>query len=480
MSRARSHKAFFLFFFLVSAGAWLAPPAFAQTNHWREFRLQGDQMIIKLSKSLSPQAVDSFIRQYKLYDLGLRSLILEQQADSLLKAGWSQANGPDALFYLFTKKLGKSADIKKAVGQIVYSRVPTPENWRRIGGNRIVYGTNHFLEKSFPIRGDTVLFFLAGFAEAKEVLLAGNFTNWQHSAFPMKKNGDVWTAAVKLEPGQYFYKFIVDGSWMTDPQNRLRENDGFGNINSVFFVPNKTFVLPGYPDAMNVYLAGSFNNWAGGDLALQKTGKAWSLDIYLQPGTYHYHFLVDGRVVEPEEKKQGKETARTISFGKSTTFTLQGFPAASHVYLAGEFNEWREQEISMKKVEGGWEVPYVLGPGNYQYKFIVDGKWLLDPGNPNKVNDGKGNVNSFLVVEPNYTFRLKGFPRAKQVNLAGSFNNWSPKGLAMQKVNDEWIFPVFLGRGKHLYKFIVDGRWIKDPMNPLWEDDNENSVLWIE
>jgi hypothetical protein len=134
----------------------------------------------------------------------------------------------------------------------------------------------------------------------------------------------------------------------------------------------------------------------------------------------------------------------------------------------------------MKRTDDGWKIPYVLGPGNYQYKFIVDGNWITDPSNPNIVSDGKGNLNSYMVVAPNYTFRLKGFTGAKKVHLAGDFNNWSREGLVMTKVGDEWIANVYLGRGKHLYKFIVDGKWIRDPHNPLWEDGIENSVLWIE
>jgi hypothetical protein len=479
MTSRRNHRALLLFLLCFVAGSWLSS-AQAQTMSWKEFRLQGDLMIIKLSKTLSRQALDSFVQQYRLNNLGLHSLVFYRKDDSLVKAGWISSATADSPFYLFTKKLGKSINLKRPADPIVYSRVPTPENWRKIGGNRIVYGVNRFKNEGFPIKGDTVFFSLPGFQQASEVRLAGSFTNWQHSAFSMTKTGEGWMAAVRLEPGQYFYKFIIDGKWITDPENRLRENDGYGNINSVFFVPNKTITLSGYPDAHEVYLTGSFNNWAASDLPMQNKKGIWSLDLFLQPGTYHYHFIVDGRIVEPNERKQGKQTSSTIALGKPTTFFLPGFAGANRVYLAGEFNEWKEDEIALKKVEGGWEVPYVLGPGNYQYKFIIDGKWLLDPANPNVMNDGKGNENSYLVVEPNYTFRLKGYANAKQVNLAGEFNNWSPNGLAMKRVNNEWVCSVYLGRGKHLYKFVVDGHWIKDPKNPLWEDGDENSVLWIE
>jgi hypothetical protein len=52
----------------------------------------------------------------------------------------------------------------------------------------------------------------------------------------------------------------------------------------------------------------------------------------------------------------------------------------------------------------------------------------------------------------------------------------------MKKQGDEWILPLHLANGKHRYKFIVDGKWILDPANKLWEQNDEgtgNSILWI-
>ena len=53
----------------------------------------------------------------------------------------------------------------------------------------------------------------------------------------------------------------------------------------------------------------------------------------------------------------------------------------------------------------------------------------------------------------------------------------------MKKENGKWIFPIFLKPGKYTYKFIVDGTWILDPENKLFEQNEyntNNSVLWIE
>lgn len=91
--------------------------------------------------------------------------------------------------------------------------------------------------------------------------------------------------------------------------------------------------------------------------------------------------------------------------------------------------------------------------------------------------------NAYFIIQPNYTFRLKGFNNAKNVFLAGDFNDWSPDTFLMKREGDEWVFTVHLSPGKHVYKFVVDGKWILDPGNKLWEQnehDTGNSVLWIE
>jgi 1,4-alpha-glucan branching enzyme len=72
---------------------------------------------------------------------------------------------------------------------------------------------------------------------------------------------------------------------------------------------------------------------------------------------------------------------------------------------------------------------------------------------------------------------------AKEVYLAGDFNDWTSNALKLTRLGDAWVFNVHLSVGKHLYKFIVDGHWIRDPDNPLWEGrglNSENSVLWME
>jgi|SRR5579883_180386 1,4-alpha-glucan branching enzyme len=56
-------------------------------------------------------------------------------------------------------------------------------------------------------------------------------------------------------------------------------------------------------------------------------------------------------------------------------------PDAQQVFLAGTFNEWDPSRATMSKGEGGiWRVTLRLPIGSYEYKFVVDGKWVCEPG----------------------------------------------------------------------------------------------------
>lgn len=79
-------------------------------------------------------------------------------------------------------------------------------------------------------------FKLSGHANATEVYLAGTFNDWDTSSIPMEKIGDDWQICMDLAGGKHHYKFIVDGTWITDPDNDIREYDSHGNLNSVIMI----------------------------------------------------------------------------------------------------------------------------------------------------------------------------------------------------------------------------------------------------
>jgi hypothetical protein len=105
---------------------------------------------------------------------------------------------------------------------------------------------NRFRDKvSFREKDSMVQFFLRNNSRASRVILSGSFNNWSEDGLTMKRTDSGWMASVKLAPGKWWYKFIVDGNWIVDNDNLLRENDGEGNINSVYFKTNALFTLNG-------------------------------------------------------------------------------------------------------------------------------------------------------------------------------------------------------------------------------------------
>lgn len=59
-------------------------------------------------------------------------------------------------------------------------------------------------------------------------------------------------------------------------------------------------------------------------------------------------------------------------------------------------------------------------------------------------------------------------PAARQVSLAGDFNDWNPTLMPMNKAADGmWHLTVTLQPGRHEYRFFADGVWQDDPIAQL-------------
>ena len=67
------------------------------------------------------------------------------------------------------------------------------------------------------------------------------------------------------------------------------------------------------------------------------------------------------------------------------------------------------------------------------------------------------------------------------VKVAGSWNNWRPRNLIYNELDDTWQLTLNLGPGSYQYKYIVDGEWIHDPSRKCREDDmgNINNVITV-
>jgi chromosome partitioning protein len=68
---------------------------------------------------------------------------------------------------------------------------------------------------------------------AEHVLLAGDFNDWTLDGSEMDPIGGVWTKVIKLPPGRYRYRYVVDGQWQHDPSNAAVEPNPYGGHDSI-------------------------------------------------------------------------------------------------------------------------------------------------------------------------------------------------------------------------------------------------------
>jgi glycosidase len=78
----------------------------------------------------------------------------------------------------------------------------------------------------------------------------------------------------------------------------------------------------------------------------------------------------------------------------------------SSVSARGEFNGWTAGRPEFKKVDGMWKGQLMLNPGSYQYLIVADGEDMLDPANPDKIDNNMGAFNSVLSVSEGLDERL--------------------------------------------------------------------------
>ncbi len=336
--------------------------------------------------------------------------------------------------------------------------------------------------------------FTAPFPKDKVVYLAGQFNNWNPTAWPMTWDDEkgVWIYKFELKPGTYQYKFVIGGTtWKEDPEAPGYTDDGFGGKNGVFTLVEKD-----------------------GELMIISA----QVSTVQQPG---------------KEYELNPKRENTIYFDNEGYLVLRFYaPNAKFVTIAGIFNNWDANATECYPAEDGWweAVFEQLDVGVYEYKFVIDGKeWVTDPNAFAFVDDGFGGKNGvfriyiekgeYKVGAPEVTkkgepkpektvqttpavqptemvtvpttakeipegvsltadgyvvFKVKK-PNAEAAYLAGSFNNWNPTALKMTKVGDYWTTQLKLSKGVYSYKyvFIISGNqvWEEDPFAPGYEPD---------
>jgi 1,4-alpha-glucan branching enzyme len=92
------------------------------------------------------------------------------------------------------------------------------------------------------------------------------------------------------------------------------------------------------------------------------------------------------------DRYSAKKTAVPINF---VCVALE----AKQVYLTGDFNDWDPVAHPMKRQpDGAWLLQVQLNHGHHHYRFLVDGKPVLDPRAQGIARDHQGAKVSLIAV----------------------------------------------------------------------------------
>lgn len=98
--------------------------------------------------------------------------------------------------------------------------------------------------------------------------------------------------------------------------------------------------------------------------------------------------------------KKALRTTKTVAPAKRVIFQVAASPK-SEVFLAGTFNQWDPRRHQMKDTRdtGKYSITLMLAKGSYEYKFVINGNWVVDPECQNWVRNSLGTLNSVAQVD---------------------------------------------------------------------------------
>lgn len=106
-----------------------------------------------------------------------------------------------------------------------------------------------------------------------------------------------------------------------------------------------------------------------------------------------------------EEVAAGGSTAGKLFGARSVAgriLFVQPIAAGRRVHVAGTFNDWNPLSHPMRRNEdlGVHELALDLPPGTYEYRLVVDGRWIDDPHAAQTSANSYGGRNAVVRVEP--------------------------------------------------------------------------------
>lgn len=181
------------------------------------------------------------------------------------------------------------------------------------------------------------------------VFLCGSFSQWQvKKKMEREPESGLFKVELSLAPATYQYKFIVDGVWKIDEMERSEDN-GFGERHNLISVMPARFG-----------------------------------EVEDQDDEEYFVFIKNHKNPSPQYK---------------IIKIVYPIPA-KWVAMKGSWDNWKEEIVLKRVVKNNSAEFYVtmkISPGNYQFKFIVDGTWIVHPGYPVIKNPDRSENNELII-----------------------------------------------------------------------------------
>lgn len=164
-------------------------------------------------------------------------------------------------------------------------------------------------------------------------------------------------------------------------------------------------------------------------------------------------------------------------------FVLPGSPAAKHGLKSGDqvaaidgmkLDRAEDAFFALQRVDFRDGVDLSVVRDEQKIELVLPPTVFEDLTGPKAVPQENGN---YLI-----SFEYQAGEGVKQVYLAGEFNDWEPKTLAMDGPDDQGRFTktLELEQGVYRYKFVIEGaRWEPDPNNMFRGGQYNNSILIV-
>ncbi|WP_331351405.1 family 49 glycosyl hydrolase [Cellvibrio sp. UBA7671] len=169
----------------------------------------------------------------------------------------------------------------------------------------------------------------------------------------------------------------------------------------------------------------------------------------------------------------------SASATRSFTVIDDALPPITSLWVAGTFSNWSLKAMNLNA--GVFEFTQAFSAGNHALKFANTGDWKGKDwgnstgleGNATESTGGLPNV-TFTITQPgNYKITLSPSTFAYKIAViavdppvnptslwvAGSFNSWSLKAMAVNNNSGNFEYQISLGAGNHQLKFANTADW---------------------